>query len=242
MKSFPERLVFLRREVLGYSQAEFARRVGVSRGAVANWEVGGDISRENLSRVSLAFDVSLDWLEKGRGIAPQANGHKLSENTGIALSGVNAPQIEPASRARPNASANKMPAGVWRQIPVYGQAVAGVDGEFLMNGDVMFYSPAPSSVGSPNAYAVRVAGESMSPRYFDGELVYVDPDRMPRKGDFVVVQVTMNEHDPPWGYVKQFVRRNTNELVLCQYNPAKELVFPNAAVVSVHVIVLAGTA
>lgn len=111
-----------------------------------------------------------------------------------------------------------------------------------MNGEVMFYSPAPSGVGSPSAYGVRVAGDSMSPRYFDGELVYVDPDRMPRRGDFVVVQVMMDEHSAPWGYVKQFVRRNTNELVLSQYNPSKELVFPNQAVVSVHVVVLAGSA
>lgn len=109
-----------------------------------------------------------------------------------------------------------------------------------MNGDVMFYSPAPSSVGSPDAYGVRVSGESMSPRYFDGEIVYVDPDRTPRRGDFVVVQVMVDEHSAPWGYVKQFLRRNTLELVLSQYNPPKELTFPNEAVVSVHVVVLAG--
>lgn len=81
----------------------------------------------------------------------------------------------------------------------------------------------------------------MEPRYFDGETIYVDPQKRVTRGDFVVAQIqNPNEGSPPLAYIKRFVRRNDKELVLEQYNPAKEISFPHQAVVSVHYIVLGG--
>jgi phage repressor protein C with HTH and peptisase S24 domain len=80
----------------------------------------------------------------------------------------------------------------------------------------------------------------MEPRYFDGEVVFVDPSRIARAGDFVVVQVRLDEHGELWGFVKRFVRWNTKELVLSQLNPDKQLNFPGNQVHSCHVIVMAG--
>ena len=112
-----------------------------------------------------------------------------------------------------------------------------------MNGNVLFHAFAPPNVAAiAKAYGVRVSGDSMRPRYFDGEVVFVDPSRMPRRDDFVVVQVQTDEHSEPWAYVKQFVRHNSRELVLSQFNPPKEMVFDHAHVISVHVVVMAGMA
>jgi SOS-response transcriptional repressor LexA len=128
------------------------------------------------------------------------------------------------------------------KIPVYGSAVGGVDGEFAMNGGILYEVVAPPVLNNvTGAYAVQVSGESMEPRYFDGELAYVNPHRRVVKGDFVIVQIfAENEDDPPLAFVKRFVRHNAVELVLEQYNPPKELRFPHERVKSVHFITMAG--
>lgn len=219
------------------TQAQLAKRIGVTRGALANWEVGGDVSRANMRRISEEFDGTLDWLETGMGKPPAiveirtlAPSAKRDDTEGVGYLGT-----------APNARIEQKSMSGWREVPVYGQAVAGEDGEFLMNGNILFTALAPPSVVAvSNAYGVRVAGVSMEPRYYDGEVVFVDPSRIPRAGDFVVVQVKTDEHGELWGFVKRYVRRNTKELVLSQFNPEKELRFPNDQVASCHVIVMGG--
>ncbi len=129
------------------------------------------------------------------------------------------------------------------KIPVYGSAVGGIDGEFSMNGLALYEVIAPAVLDNVSgAYAVQISGESMEPRYFDGEVVFVNPHRRVVKGDFVIVQIHAEvEDDPPLAYVKRFVRHNAVELVLSQYNPAKELRFPHERVKSVHYITMGGS-
>lgn len=63
-----ERIRRLRVHVLQIpSQIDFADRLGVSRGAVGNWETGKDISRASVQKIVETFDVSYDWLASGRG-------------------------------------------------------------------------------------------------------------------------------------------------------------------------------
>lgn len=240
MKTLASRIAYLRKDVLELSQAVFGGMVEVSRGAVANWEVGGDISRENLSKISTTFGVSLDWLDKGRG-APPDPALSQSRHTPVA-EGATSRQYLPSVGGHPiNAKIDKNLEGSWREIPVYGQAVAGLDGEFIMNGAVLFHAFAPPNVAAiERAYGVRVAGESMLPRYEEGEVVFVDPTRTPKRNDYVVVQIQAGDDPTPWAYVKRFVRHNNRELVLHQFNPDKDLVFEHERVVSVHVVVMAG--
>ena len=142
----------------------------------------------------------------------------------------------------PNASiGRKIPATV-AHIPLYGQAVGGIDGEFVLNeGSRLADIVAPHSLSTiDGAYAVSVSGESMEPRYFDGEVVFVHPKRRPVRGDFVVAQIHNPNEGPPLAYVKRLVRYSEAGLVLEQYNPPKELRFEHRAVVSVHVIVMGG--
>ncbi|MCP4384887.1 MAG: helix-turn-helix transcriptional regulator [Hyphomicrobiales bacterium] len=128
-----------------------------------------------------------------------------------------------------------------KKIPVYGQAVGGVNGEFEMNGHFIqevICPPALSQVS--DAYAVFVSGDSMEPRYFDGELLYVHPHRRPRRGDFVVAQIQLGENGPRMAFIKRFERWNSEELIIEQYNPVTELKFSTSQVVSVHVVVGTG--
>jgi phage repressor protein C with HTH and peptisase S24 domain len=148
--------------------------------------------------------------------------------------------LKSSPAAQPNAS---LAGGVRidRWIPVYGQAVGGRDGEFILNGNQVTEVLAPASLSSvPDAYAVYVVGDSMEPRYFAGETVFVNPRQPISKGAFVVAQIAAGENDPPHAYVKRFVSQDSKRLRLEQYNPKKVLEFPTSKVVSVHRIIMSG--
>jgi phage repressor protein C with HTH and peptisase S24 domain len=125
---------------------------------------------------------------------------------------------------------------------VYGQAVGGKDGEFVLNGNQVSEVLAPASLSSvPDAYAVYVVGDSMEPRYFAGETVFVNPRLPISKGAFVVAEISAgHEGDPPHAYVKRFVSQDSRRLRLEQYNPKKVLEFPTSKVVRVHRIIMSG--
>jgi phage repressor protein C with HTH and peptisase S24 domain len=155
------------------------------------------------------------------------------------------PSITDNNLDLPNAKIRGKVEGLGRKIPVYGQAVGGIDGEFLMNGNILYEVMAPPVISHiNNAYAVAVSGDSMAPRYEDGEICFVDPERRVRKGDYVIAQIRNEKEDEgaPLAFVKKFVKHNSIELVLEQFNPPKELRFPASSVVSVHFIALAGIA
>ncbi|WP_422537007.1 XRE family transcriptional regulator [Bartonella apis] len=195
------------------TQEELAKAVGKTRNAVAQWESGAVHPRPNtLEDIAGALNVSIDWLLLGNKNAGEYDSRQISGRPAIKL------------------------------IPVYGQAVAGINGEVAFDGKKLFEVPCPPQLlNLDNAYGVEVAGDTMSPRYEDGEIVYVDTVRRIKKGDYVVAQIMMKEEDSfPTAFIKRFIRHNEKELVLTQLNPAKELVFPHQRVVSVHYIALAG--
>ncbi len=57
------------RQRAGMTQSQLAERIGVSRGAVANWEVSERPrpSASNLMEVATMTEVSVEWLATGRG-------------------------------------------------------------------------------------------------------------------------------------------------------------------------------
>jgi len=128
-----------------------------------------------------------------------------------------------------------------KRIPVYGHAVGGEDGEFPMNGTKLFDVLCPPRLADiEGAYAVLVSGDSMYPRYMDGEIVYLDPTRRVRRGDFVVAQIMLDEFNIPHAFIKRFVKHDLKELVLEQFNPEQQLRFAHDKVVSVHYIAMSG--
>lgn len=130
-----------------------------------------------------------------------------------------------------------------RTIPVFGRASGGPDGVFEMNGETILHATCPPALANiDDGYGVIVSGDSMEPRYFDGEVLYVNPQRRAHHGDFVVAQIQTEEHGPLVAYVKRFSSRSASELTLKQYNPAKDLNFPSDNVKSVHVVIGTGEA
>lgn len=218
------------REDAGFKYAsDAAKALGVTASTYRAHENGQNyFNFEEAERYGKRFDVSPVWLLTGK------NGNHTQTS-----------EIFPITSTphTPNATIGSKVMGLGRKIPVFGQAVGGVDGEFLMNGNILYEVMAPPVISHiSNAYAVSVSGDSMSPRYEDGEICFVDPTRRVKSGDYVIAQIQKEENGPILAFVKKFTRHNSSGLVLSQFNPERELHFPHEWVVSVHYIALAGVA
>ena len=128
------------------------------------------------------------------------------------------------------------------KIPVYGAAQGGSEGWFPWNGDVVDYVSRPTHLsGATEAYAVYVAGSSMEPRYYAGELVHIHPGKPITTGAFVLVQVKPeSEGEAPRAFIKRLVRRTATKVTFEQFNPPKEIDIKASDIKSMHRIV--GTA
>lgn len=203
------------------SSIEAAARLGVSASTLRAHENGqNDFNDQHAIKYARAFNVSPEYLLLGTVVSADAAVAPANAIIGKVIS-------EPAVK-----------------IPLYGSAVGGDDGEFVLNGNHLDNITAPPMLsGVRGAYAVQIAGESMSPRYMDGEVAFVDPHKRVVRGDFVVAQIRhKNDGEVPYAYVKRLVKHTQTELVLEQFNPPKELRFPHEDVVSVHFIGWSGVA
>ena len=215
------------REHAGFMRAsDAARAMGIEEPTYLGHENGSRGLSRAAPRYARFFGVSLDWLIDGR-----------AELNAIG----SAPAAEPPFLPPPRNAELGGPARFGARIPAYGQAVGGRDGEFILNGNRIVDVLAPPSLqGVPDAYAVYVVGDSMEPRYFAGEAVFVNPRLPVRRGDFVVAQIAVEAGEPPHAYIKRFVARDSRLLRLEQFNPRKTLEFPVRSVISVHRIIMGG--
>jgi len=89
------------------------------------------------------------------------------------------------------------------EIPVVAFASAGPGIEFtdqgFPTGAGMYNLPRPPGLSDPNAFAVEISGDSMVPKYLDGQVVVVDTRKQPVSGDYAVVGLVNGEK-----YVKRY--------------------------------------
>lgn len=134
-------------------------------------------------------------------------------------------------------------ASSYKKIPVMGRVAGSPVGDgHLIIGDAVDRTDCPPWLeDAQDAYALFVVGESMIPRFYPGELIYVHPNRQPRRDDFVVAQIRQPGGGDVFGYVKQFVRMDGKSLVLRQFYPKiEELEFPADSVDAIHKIIIPG--
>lgn len=206
---FGERIRSLRK-LRGLKMVELAGLVQVSQSAVSQWETGREFpGRENLKRLASALNTNVATL--------------LAEGD-AALANV----VPEDSIASPTA----MPI----DVPVYGTAVGGSDGDFSFNGQIVDYVRRPPGVVRlRSVYALWVTGDSMAPWNRSGDLIFVSPAQPATPGDHVVVELHgSHEHDPGVAMVKLFQARTATQLRLRQYNPDSEFSLPLAHIKSVH--------
>ncbi len=209
------------RKAAGKTQAEVASHLGIERQAVTAWETGkNDPTTENLIRVAELLGKSVAELTGGKVsiLQPEAR----------------APVVEFGDAYYP-APTGDLP----KNVPVLGLAVGGEDADFYWNGETIDLVKRPVSLANAKGvYALYLAGESMSPKYEEGELVYVNPSRHPQIGDYVIVELHPAEGERSGaGFVKRLVKRTSTTIVTLQFNPEKEIVFQLSEVRALHRIV-----
>ncbi len=93
--------------------------------------------------------------------------------------------------------------------------------------------PLQANVREP--FALQVQDESMIPRYEPGEIIYLAPNRWPARSKYLVMET--NEGD---GYLKQFLRRDGDQVILHQLNPAEDIAFSTSQIRAVHTVIGSG--
>ena len=125
-----------------------------------------------------------------------------------------------------------------RDLPVIGAVKGGSEGFYFNEGEAKEFVERPANLkGAFNAFALYVDGDSMEPRYFAGELLYVNPNRPITKNCFVAVELADGQ-----GLIKQFLRRSDEEVVLHQFNPARDIALKAGEVKRIYRITGAGEA
>lgn len=150
----------------GLTQRGLAEFAGVTPQAISGWLRTGHVSIAGLIATAKYTGVTLDWLISGNGTPTTDSRIEL---------GIAEPAVE-----------------YGRRIPVISWIQAG---DFCDAEDPFEPGYAEEWVIGPekcskNAYALRVRGISMEPRFREGEVVIVDPDRAADPGKFVIAKKT----------------------------------------------------
>lgn len=190
-----------------YSQHERGER-GLSRAA---------------AKYAAAYRVSEGWLLTGEGkgpdgevIAPPVTGYRVEPNAIFEGPAVLPPRAGP------------------RDIEERGVTVGGFGNDesaFELNGQVIDMVTRPPGIANrKGVFALRVANESMIPKYEDGERVYVEP-RKAAIGEYVVVELYPTEEGAAGkSYIKRLVSQHSGGIRVEQFNPKGFLEFDRAEI------------
>ncbi len=156
------------RKLRNWNQTELAAAAGVSAGTIGNIESGTRGIEKSARRLAKTLNVSAEWLATGEGEMLPSHEGRVDGN------------VEDAPALRKS-----------KGVPVIGEVQGGDDGYL----DELQY-PVGHGEGfveywcrDNSAYALRVRGESMHPRYRHGEFIVVTPAIEALPGRDVVVQL-----------------------------------------------------
>lgn len=157
------------RLVHGLTQESLAKKLGINRVSISQWERGDTSPKgNNLVRLAEILGVKPEWL---------LFGDDAVSGAGTNLAGYH--NVEPA--VIPNGSRvpilSYVQAGNWREV--CEQATTFDDN--------IEYVSASVGIG-PCGFGLWLRSNSMTPFFNEGDLVIVDPDEQPRPGDYVVAK------------------------------------------------------
>lgn len=194
------------REAKGWDQGELARESDISQGLISHYETGKRRpGYENIVKISKALGVDLEAFEE-------------------TIKKIRPKDAEDAPRYKPN------------DIPEVGLVQAGRGGFFDPEGHPMGDWPRkfhrPEDVSDPNAYVVRVQGDSMEPFLKNGHRLMCVTNQEAVPGDMVVVQLKNDEF-----MVKELTLKD-GMIILKSLNPLHEpIVLNKKEVRAIHPVV-----
>lgn len=109
-----------------------------------------------------------------------------------------------------------MPAANLAEVPLFGFAGAAPNGPIHLNHEpAAEYVPRhPAQGRAAEAFAVRVWGESMSPRYEPGEIAYCVRGQHPARNQDVVIEMKSGD-----AYLKTYLGMRDGQILTRQLNP-----------------------
>lgn len=173
----------------GETQSAIARKIGISQPTVAKIASGDThASAGTAIKLSKAYNIDLDELLDGTTVSAPVFGIGIDDITN-----------SPVSR---------------RRFPVISNVNGGHGSGSCWESHSNEYTTGPEDLTDPSAFAMRVKGDSMAPKYTDGMLVYCSPGTPPQNGDFVAVQLRDDER-----IVKRYQEAG-DTVILESINPA----------------------
>ncbi len=126
-------------------------------------------------------------------------------------------------------------------LPIVGLPAPGDEERIIIDGSARGEILAPPQLENvSDAKAVYVRGRSMEPRYYPGEVVYLNPSRPPNPGDFVLVTVKEPRFPAPIGYIRQYLGEDLVHIHLRMLNPKGEHLIARQNLVGMATIVGSG--
>ena len=213
----------------GLTAKELGEKIGVSQSYISLIE--NDKRRINvplLGKIAAVFSLSLAQILSEANTVAEAG----------ARAGVDLDKLYASGHlhSMADAAGNVAPVTM-RAIPVVSRVAAGdpagfTDGEYPA-GFAEEFVPSPADIDDPNAFALRIYGDSMAPRFSNGDIVICSPHALPAEGDAVVAKVRGEETT-----CKVFGLDDGN-IILSPVNAAyPTLIYPKAEVDWVYPVVI----
>ena len=226
-----------KRKARGWSQGELAKRINASQQSISKLEKG------LVKGVPEYAPALLEALEIHPEEAEETS-ELLTSTLVTGPAGSTEAQLALQSRfGRPTATFSPAAVGsilnLPTDVPVHGTSVSGGPGDFRFTGEVIAHTKRPpGTLTMTDILSLFVAGQTMSPRFEDGDLVYAQKVRPPKIGDDVIVELLPeegSEHGPC--YIKRLVNRTSDRIICRQFNPPQDDEFPLDMVKAVHRII-----
>ena len=201
------------------SQKEFSSLLGISPQTITDWKKGKSSSYyQKLPLIADALNVNLNWLVDGKGEkSPQKKDVQATDRligtayetrfvkfdgSRIKFSGGIPTQV-------PGTSSSSY------RIPVLGAIPAGIPLEAIE--DILDWEEIPAAwdSGDRQYFGLKVRGDSMYPRYLDGDTVILQKETTCESGDDCAVLVNGSE-----ATLKQVMIKGDGSLELRPTNPA----------------------
>lgn len=198
MDTIAERLAYSRKQ-RNMTQKHLADAIGVTRVSISNIELGisSGVRAKTLFDIARVLKKNPEWLLDGKEPEDADVVKSIAEPAPFY------PNVEPGP-----AIEQKCPLISWVQAGAFTAIQEFPEQEYT-------YYPCPSRCG-PRTYILEVRGDSMLPRFEEGDLIYVDPDIVePAHGKFVIAQM----EDSPEATFKQ-LQVIDNKKLLKALNPS----------------------
>lgn len=120
------------------------------------------------------------------------------------------------------------------KVPVYGIASGESQKKsvFSASNVVDWVQRHPAQFGIGNAFAIYIFSNTMEPRYFQGELIYIHPGRPPEINRDCAIEMKNGDV-----FIVRFLNQSEDKICVAQFNPPEEKYILRDEIKAVYAVV-----